>query len=307
MIDFRYHIVSIVAVFLALGIGLLMGSGVLGDPLLDNIRERARDVQEFNDRLKADVVDLEEELAVARRFAETVEPMLVEDRLAGQDVVLVDFAAGDLALDTLVETLEDRAGATVAAIVTVTDDIAPASDEDHEELRAVTGTAADDPDEVRLDAAREIGGRMGALAAGRRSQRAVALLGSLEEGGFLDVAEEDEAAPVPAGSKVVLVASGSGETPYPVEDVVAAMAEGLAAFPVRAVAVEAAGDEWGAAAAIRDDGDLRNALGSVDNVDKLSGRIALVMALARLSGDEPGHFGEKGDATGVIPEPGLRD
>ncbi|HEV2754877.1 MAG TPA: copper transporter [Actinomycetota bacterium] len=308
MVDFRYHIVSIVAVFLALGIGLLMGSGVLGDPLLDNIRERARDVQDFNNRLKSDVGDLEDELTVARRFTEAVEPMLVEDRLTGQDVVLVDFAASELPLDTLVETLEDRAGATVAAIVSVTDDIALAAEEDVEELRTLTGSPAAEPDELRVEAARQLGERLGALAAGRRSQRGEVFLGSLEEAGFVDVAEEDEDAAIPAGARFVLVASGAGEPPYPVEDVVAGVAEGLAAFPVAAVGVEAAGGTWGAARAVRDDGDLSNALGTVDNVDKLSGRIALVMALGRVGGEEPGHFGEKTEASGgVIPEPGLRD
>ncbi len=308
MVDFRYHIVSIVAVFLSLGIGLLMGSGVLGDPLLDNIRDRARDVQEFNERLKADVVDLEEELSVSRRFAETVEPMLVEDRLSGQDVVLVEFAAGELPLDTIVETLEDRAGATVTAIVTITDDIGLSSEEDVDELRTITGTVPGEPDELRLDAARQLGERMGALAAGRRAPRSLPLLRTLEDAGFLDVAEEDEETPIPSGAKFVVVASGSGETSYPVEDVVAALSEGLAGFPVHAVGVEASGDAWGAAQAVRDDGDLSTALGSVDNVDKLWGRIALVMALSRLEGDEPGHFGEKDEASGgVIPEPGLRD
>lgn len=307
MIDFRYHIISIVAVFLALGIGLLMGSGVLGDPLLDNIRERARDVQEFNDRLKADVIDLEEELTVARRFAETVEPMLVEGRLAGEEVVIVEFSAGRLPLDTLVETLEDRAGATVAAIVTVTDDMALSAEENVDELRTITGSIPGETDELRLEAARQIGSRLGALAAGRRSQRGLPFLSALEEAGFVDVAQEDEGAPIPEGAKFVLVASGSGETSYPVEDVVAAVAEGLSRPPVGAVAVEAAGATWGAALVVRDDGELSNALGSVDNVDKLSGRIALVMALDRAEGEEPGHFGEKDGASGVIPDPGLRD
>jgi hypothetical protein len=37
MIDFRYHLISIVAVFLALGIGILMGSYVLGEGLVKQL------------------------------------------------------------------------------------------------------------------------------------------------------------------------------------------------------------------------------------------------------------------------------
>jgi hypothetical protein len=309
MVDFRYHIVSIVAVFLALGIGLLMGSGVLGDPLLDNIRSRARDVQDFNDRLKDDVVDLEQELSVARRFTETVEPMLIDGRLAGEDVVIVDLAAGDIPLDTLMEVIEDRAGATVASIVTVSDDFSLAADEDYEELRAITGIAESDPDELRVEAARLLGARLATLAGARRGQvdRSLAFIQTLEDYGFLDVAEEEEAAPVPEGTSVVIAASGSSEATFRVDELVAALGEGVAAAPGPVVLVETTQSAWGIAGSIRGDGDLGNALGTVDNVDKLSGRIALVMALDRLDGEEVGHFGEKSGASSVIPEPGLRD
>ena len=39
MIDFRYHLVSIVAVFLALGLGILMGTAVLNDALVKSLRD----------------------------------------------------------------------------------------------------------------------------------------------------------------------------------------------------------------------------------------------------------------------------
>jgi hypothetical protein len=309
MIDFRYHIVSIVAVFLALGIGLLMGSGVLGDPLLDNIRDRARDVQDFNDRLKDDVVDLEQELSVARRFAETVAPALIEGRLAGEEVVIVDVASGDLSLDSLMEALEDQAGATVASIVTVSDDFSLEAEEDYEELRTITGSAAEDPDGLRVDAARQLGTRLAGLAGPRRvgEARSLAFLEDLEDAGFVDVAEEEESAPVPEGARIVVVASGSSEPTFRIDLLVTALAEGAAAAPAPVVMVESTQSAWGIAGSIRGDGDLGNLIGTVDNVDKLSGRIALVMALDGSEGDEAGHFGEKSGATSVIPEPGIRD
>ncbi|MDQ3957353.1 MAG: copper transporter [Actinomycetota bacterium] len=308
MVDFRYHIVSIVAVFLALGIGLLMGSGVLGDPLLENIRDRARDVQDFNEQLKDDVDELNEELTVARHFAEAVEPLLVAERLAGDELVFLDISAGGAPLGSLVEMVEDRAGGTVAAIVTVRERFTRAAAEDYEDLRAIMGLPLADADELRQESALELGSRIAALAAERGSgqpQRSVALLGQLEEAGFLDVAEEDEATPVPAGATFVLVASGSSDPEVSMGDVAVSFAEGLARERVAVVAVEAAESEWDVASVIRGDGDLSDAIATVDNVDTLSGRIALVMALDRVQSDEIGHYGEKGGASGgVIPEPG---
>ncbi len=47
MINFRFHLVSLVAVFLALAIGIVMGYGVLGQPTVDTLQDRI-DVVEAN-------------------------------------------------------------------------------------------------------------------------------------------------------------------------------------------------------------------------------------------------------------------
>lgn len=306
MVDFRYHLVSIVAVFLALGIGVLMGSGVVGEPLLDNIRDRARDVQAFNDRLKDDVVDLEHDLSVSRRFTEAVEPMLVEGRLAGDDVVIVEIADGDVPVDALLESLEDGAGARVASIVTINEDFELASEEDVADLARLTGSTAE-REELRTDAATMIGERIATLAQRRRAvQDATDILHTLEDEGFVDLAEEDEGSPVPPGASVVIAASGVTDPTFRIDQVVTSLGE-AAAEGAPVVVVETTDSAWGIAGSVRGDGDLSNLIATVDNVDKLSGRIALVMTLDRLEGGEPGHYGEKDDDVPVIPEPGLRD
>lgn len=307
MIDFRYHIISIVAVFLALGIGLLIGSGVVGEPLLDNIRSRARDLQDFNDRLKEDVVELEDELAVSRDFAVEVEPLLVEGRLTGEEVVIVNVASGDIPLDSLMEMLEDRAGATVASIITLSEDFSLQAEEDVEELSRITGFGAE-RDELRVEAARRLGARIAVLAGPRRGggPRSTDLIGDLEDAGFLELAEEEEASPVPAGASVVIAASGVTEATFRIDQVVTVLGA-AAAEAVPVVVVETTGSAWEIAGSVRGDGDLGNAISTVDNVDKLSGRIALVMTLDRFDAEGPGHFGEKSGAFSVIPEPGPRD
>ena len=37
IVDFKYHIASLVAVFMALGIGVIIGSSVLGESIVRNI------------------------------------------------------------------------------------------------------------------------------------------------------------------------------------------------------------------------------------------------------------------------------
>ena len=40
MISFRYHLITIVAIFLAIALGIVMGATFVQDPLLDQLRER---------------------------------------------------------------------------------------------------------------------------------------------------------------------------------------------------------------------------------------------------------------------------
>ncbi|HZB78913.1 MAG TPA: copper transporter, partial [Actinomycetota bacterium] len=58
MIDFRYHLISIIAVFLALGIGILMGSLVLGENLVDQLERDLAGIERRNDELQAAIEEL---------------------------------------------------------------------------------------------------------------------------------------------------------------------------------------------------------------------------------------------------------
>src|SRR5206468_1259154 len=56
MIDFRYHLVSLVAVFLALAVGILLGAGPLKDPigatLTQSVKQLRADQDVLNQQLK---------------------------------------------------------------------------------------------------------------------------------------------------------------------------------------------------------------------------------------------------------------
>ena len=41
MVDFRYHLVSIIAVFLALAVGIVVGTAALNGPVLDSLRGKS--------------------------------------------------------------------------------------------------------------------------------------------------------------------------------------------------------------------------------------------------------------------------
>ena len=52
MINFRFHLVSLIAVFLALAVGIVMGYGVLGQPTVDTLQRRIDNVEANANRIR---------------------------------------------------------------------------------------------------------------------------------------------------------------------------------------------------------------------------------------------------------------
>jgi hypothetical protein len=110
----RYHAVSLIAVFLALAIGILIGAEFGGDAL-NNTRKNLEQSLTGNlqdARERAD--ELNGKLARSDEFASRVYPALVRDRLEGRRIGVV--ALGDLPGDTIT-AIEDALGPTGARLV----------------------------------------------------------------------------------------------------------------------------------------------------------------------------------------------
>ena len=112
----KYHATSLVAVFLALAIGILIGAEFGGDALTNTRRDLEHsltgNLQDARDR--AD--ELSGELARSDEFANRVYPALVRDRLSGRRIGVV--ALGDLPGETS-SAIEDALGPTGARLVGV--------------------------------------------------------------------------------------------------------------------------------------------------------------------------------------------
>jgi len=117
VIDFRYHLVSIVAVFLALAIGIVIGATQLKpatDSILDN---QSRTEKQQIDSLRAQNRSLQSQLGSAQQFAQASAPDLLAGRLSGQRVVLVTAPGSDSAIVTGISTALAQAGAKVTGQV----------------------------------------------------------------------------------------------------------------------------------------------------------------------------------------------
>ena len=118
MISLRSHAISLAAVFLALAIGIALGSGLLSNTVLSGLRDDKTDMQTQIETLTDDKNALNEKLSAAGDFDAQMAPRILQDALAEKTVVLFrtpDAADSDLeGLTRLIEQAGGRVTGTVA-------------------------------------------------------------------------------------------------------------------------------------------------------------------------------------------------
>jgi len=289
MIDFRYHALSLVAVFLALGIGILLGV-TLGDSLVSEADKGVRK------SLRGDVIEAREKEREARaeaaerdRLIDAAVPILLDDRLAAKRVGIV--ATGDLPAKVRDGTRDAVEGAggeldSTSALGLPEDlaELARAGGEDAGETVAEPGLA------------REYGSQVGrSLAAGGDLARA-----------FQDDFPGRFRGDYSGADAIVLYrrppedVERDGERRRQREREAASafelgLIQGLRRDGVTVVGVEQTDTEPSQVEFYEDEG-----LSSVDNVDQGAGRAALALALA---GTRKGSFGVKDSADRPLPDP----
>ncbi|MBA2273917.1 MAG: copper transporter [Actinobacteria bacterium] len=307
MIDFRYHLISLVAVFLALGLGILLGSAVLGENFTSRLRRAVEDVERSNDRLREANAEMGRRIESDNLFAQQAEPVLVGGSLSGQEVVVFELAGSDDALLTGVREAVETAGGSISSTVALTDRFALEDDQSRIDLGRIAGTAPTDPEGLRVEAAALIGSRAaeaGApgriLAGDRRLER---LIEQLETLGFVEVNREGGDDLIPEEALFVVAGGGAGQPPYEEAALTASLGEGLAARSAGVLAAEAREGAWGAASAVRADDEASARVSTVDQADVAQGRIAVALGLDLAAEGTLGHWGSgSGSSGGVIPE-----
>jgi len=311
VIDFRYHIVSIVAVFLALGLGLFIGSTSLRGTVGANITAQTEAVTHRNSVLRGQLSDARNQIGDDQAFDSAVTPYAVQGRLAGDSVVVVSAPGVSDSMRTDVLNALTDAGATINGDVRLQDAlIDPAQDQ-------FLGTLAD-----RV----AIGSRPLPNAAG--GVRALALLADvLVTNGQRPPVSHNAAAKVLAAYDAGSLTNVSGNGPQPANlaillsgpaptggdaqtnaqktSLLATFARYLDRDAVGTVVAgpATAADSGGLLDVVRSDKAARSAVSTVDTLDAPSGVIATVFALAEQAVGRSGSYGIGPGADAPLPSP----
>lgn len=304
MISFRFHLVSLVAVFLALGLGVLTGTTVINRGIVRQLQERTDDLSGQLDGLREEFAEVQAERDVWSAFAEEVAAPVLAGRLINTPVLMIKQEGTDEASIDGVRRFLEEAGAEVVGPLSVSGRMVLESTTDREELAAIVGLdAVEDTDSLSAQAAGLLAQRLAFAPDGDQS------LEQLLDAGFL-VSEGPGLGPEVLRDlggpeqTVVVLAGGPAITRLQPEGFLVPLVDALSddGVPVAAGEPTDRAEQEQPFVALLRDGEVATRIATQDNVDQMAGQIGLVLALEDLIGGVAGHYGVKDGASRVIPE-----
>lgn len=307
VISLRQHAISIAAIFLALALGVVLGSQTLASDLLSGLRSDKDDLRAQVDSLSAQNQRLTGQLNGADAFIAGSAPRILGGTLADRSVVVFttpDADPGDV--DGVVAALQ-TAGAAVAGRIAFTDAFVDATEGDR--MRSTLTNIIPAGAELRTGAVDQgslAGDLLGLVllldpASGqpRSTPQELGLaLETLRGGGFLAYGDT----PVqPAQLAVVVTGDGAKADENSRGANIARFAGTLRARAAGVVLAGRPGAAEGAGplAVVRDDAPLAAAVTTVDNLDRDLGRITTALALSEQLAGRTGRYGTGPTATSL--------
>lgn len=300
MIDFRYHLVSLVAIFLALAVGIVLGAGPLQAGIGDSLTKEVTQLREDRDQWRGQAKSLDKLTSDQDRFEAQLAGEGVAGVAAGRTVALVALPDADTDTVEAVGAMLTRAGAALAPTVT----LAPswvATDDASVALRTVTaarlapmlGVVSDGAAGASLNAILASALVGGPVGAGIEPARAA--MTELDSSGLLDTTPAESVA---ANSVVVVAGPLSPESEADESTGDAWLDLAVALDTASGGAVVVADDsaatpdpQVSLVRLLRADTLAASRVSTVDNAARTIGQVSTAVALAEQARGVTGHYG----------------
>jgi hypothetical protein len=311
VIDFRYHLVSIIAVFLALAVGLVLGATALSGPALSTLQRVEKTVSRENSALLREKEAFANQISVDQTFAAAAAARLLPGLLTGEKVVLVQAPNANSSIATGLTTALHQAGAAVTGTITLNSPFLDTSGANEAHLKVLAYQLAR---RYGVSLPAELPGSVGAqqaaakvLAAslltsdgtGLSAAYSHAILTGLSTNGYVTASSN---AISPAGLAILITPGGPPAqlgSQVLVATAVALRNASLSNGTVMVGAVESIGTPSVISAENTD--HIPQQVSTVDNADTQIGQIMTVWALRQLlDGKPPAQYGI---GAGAVPTP----
>jgi hypothetical protein len=138
VIDFRYHLVSIVAVFLALAIGIVLGSTELQGPTYNFLNRTTAKLQNEYDVVTSERNTAQQQASLGEAYAGAVEPAVLRNLLTGQRLLIVTEPGAQASVVSGISAAAIDAGATVTGQINLQPKFFDTSDTTQDSLNQTT-------------------------------------------------------------------------------------------------------------------------------------------------------------------------
>jgi len=311
VIDFRYHLVSLIAVFLAVALGIVIGTTQLNGPVLSNLQSQVNALQKDKRSLEDRTQGLQAQVSASDAFEQAVAPALVQGSLTSRRVLIV-VADDQVTQDTIdqMTTLIGKAGGTVGGMIRLaaayTD---PASQTALQNYVSGPGLPAGLKLDESGDTGKTVGSLLGQVLMIPKAGSAVSattvstVLAGLSA---LKVLSLDSASVTPSDYAVVLTANVfKGSDADTRNRMLTSLVTGLDAVGSGTVVAGDANSAGtgGLVQVVRSAPTLSAAISTVDDVDTAAGQISTVLALGPETKGTSGKYGTGQDTQPVPPVP----
>jgi len=310
VIDFRYHLVSLIAVFLAVALGIVIGTTQLNGNLLDGLEAQVGTLSEEKDSLEAQTESLTEQLNQGDAYDDAVAPLVVANRLVGSSVLLI-VSSDDVSAEILGQavTLLQAAGAELSGTLRLQPEFtdpqsAPELQEYVTGIGLPAGITLPQTDDTPTLVASLLSQVLMQPAEGDSAPTAAATAAVLAGLAALGVVTSDSGEIDSADYALILTGEGfTGEDAEARNQALVALAISLDSAGSGSVVAgnAASGLDGGLVAALRADASAATAVSTVDNVDTASGQVAALLALTAERTGQSGHYGVGEDTVPLPP------
>jgi hypothetical protein len=309
VINFRYHVVSLTAVFLALAIGLVVGTAALNGPAVDALQSQVNGISRQNQQLRDQVNQFKDEANTQEQFATQAAPIMLADKLRNRRVMIVAMSAASKYVKDVADMLQ-TGGAKITAQVEIQDKFTDSTNNSQLlDLATITRpVGVNDPVTPNTDGVETSSSLLAAVLVDRPAgQPAVpddqrrAVLNAYTQGGWIIVTGD------PTGpAEAVVMLTGA---PYVDHDAakrntaMVTIADQLDKATKLVVGSDSVGADGNTVTAVRRDPVLTKSISTVDNIATPQGRVVVALALAEQVDGRSGHYGVGNGATALMPKP----
>jgi hypothetical protein len=306
VINFRYHLASLIAVFLALGLGIVAGSTFVSPETVRALNNSLRRIDTSNKGLQTQNDALAQTNRDLLRYAESSRNLLVQGKLAGRPAVLVSFDTTPGSETSQMASTLVAAGARLEGTVALSSNLALADDASRQQAATVVGGGLSGAEALQTALARQLSDAFAGKSPGI-VQRLIDVGLASRGPGVAGDAQQPPASLATPGTAVILLAPAQpvpGAKPGPdlARTLILPIVRGLSSAQVLVAVAEDGSSPLPVLAPIRQDSSLR--VVTADTVDQPMGQAAVVLGLAEaLSTNAWGAYGSGPGASAPLPTP----